>query len=253
MVSLSDDGQADVVDAFDATSRYLDDILNINNVYFDNRVSQIYPSGLRLGRASASDAEAAFLDLHLSVSGGVVSAKIYDKRGGFGFEIVGFPFLDGDVPRSASCGVCVSRLVRFAGASSCVADFSARGGLLTRKLLGQGYRCRGLSGAFSKFYRRCCGLVSKFQVGLKSLLRQGLSEPDFYGDLVYKLKKIVGSNNFSAQFIKIISHYKKIGYNINVLQQTACLVVNPITVGNFAFLFNCTPVGRTSDSMMVPT
>ena len=58
---------------------------------------------------------------------------------------------------------------------------------------------------------------------------------------------------FSAQFIKIISHYKKIGYNINVLQQTACLVVNPITVGNFAFLFNCTPVGRTSDSMMVPT
>ena len=79
------------------------------------------------------------------------------------------------------------------------------------------------------------------------------SLPDFYGDLVYKLKKIVGSNNFSAQFIKIISHYKKIGYNINVLQQTACLVVNPITVGNFAFLFNCTPVGRTSDSMMVPT
>ena len=71
-------------------------------------------------------------------------------------------------------------------------------------------------------------LISKFQVGLKSLLRQGLSEPDFYGDLVYKLKKIVGSNNFSAQFIKIISHYKKIGYNINVLQQTACLVVNPI-------------------------
>ena len=96
-------------------------------------------------------------------------------------------------------------------------------------------------------------ILSKFQVGLKSLLRQGLSEPDFYGDLVKKLKKIVGSNNFSAQFIKIISHYKKIGYNINVLQQTACLVVNPITVGNFAFLFNCTPVGRTSDSMMVLT
>ena len=93
----------------------------------------------------------------------------------------------------------------------------------------------------------------KFKVALKSLLRQVLSEPDFYGDLVYELKKIVGSNNFSAQFIKIIPHYKKIGYSINVLQQTACLVVNPITVGNFAFLFNCTPVGRTSDSMMVPT
>ena len=63
-------------------------------------------------------------------------------------------------------------------------------------------------------------LISKFQIGLKSLLSQVLSEPEFYGDLVYKLKKIVGSNIFSAQFIKIISHYKKIGYKINVLQQT---------------------------------
>ena len=70
---------------------------------------------------------------------------------------------------------------------------------------------------------------------------------------MYKLKNIVGSNNFSAQFIKIISHYKKIGYNINVMQQTACLVVNPIMVGKCAFLFNFTPVGQTSDSMMVPT
>ena len=61
---------------------------------------------------------------------------------------------------------------------------------------------------------------------------------------------IDGSNNFSAQFIKIVSHYKKIGYNINVLQQTVCLVVNLITVGNFAFLINCMPVGWTSDSML---
>ena len=90
-----------------------------------------------------------------------------------------------------------------------------------------------------------CDLKSKFQVGPKCLLCQGLSETEFYGGLVYKLKKIVVSHHFSAQFIKIISHYKKIGYNINVLQQTACLVVNTITVGNFAFLFNCTPVGRT--------
>ena len=97
---------------------------------------------------------------------------------------------------------------------------------LTRKLLKQGYQYHKLRKTFSKFYRRYYDLISKFQVGLKCLLRQGLSEPDLYGDLVYKLKKIVASNNISAQFIKIISHYKKIGYNINVLQQTACLVVN---------------------------
>ena len=84
-------------------------------------------------------------------------------------------------------------------------------------------------------------------------MSQGLSEPEFYGDLVYQSKKIVGSHIFSAQFIKIISHFKRIGYNINVLQQTACLVVNAILVGNFAFLFNCMPVGLISDSMMVPT
>ena len=70
---------------------------------------------------------------------------------------------------------------------------------------------------------------------------------------MYKLKKIVGLNNFSAQFIKIISHYKMIGYNIYVVQQTACLVVNPITVGNFAFFFYCMPAGWTSDSLTVLT
>ena len=106
---------------------------------------------------------------------------------------------------------------------------------------------------FYKFYRQYYDLISKFQVGLKSLLRQELLEPEFYGDLVIKLKKIFGSYKFSVQFIKIISQYKKICYNINVLQQTACLLVNPIMVGNFAFLFNCTLVGRTSDSMTVPT
>ena len=128
-----------------------------------------------------------------------------------------------------------------------------RNTLLTQKLLKQGYRYHQLCKTFCKFYRRYYDLMSKFQIGLKSLLRQVLSEPEFYGDLVYKLKKIVGSNNFSALFIKIISHFKKIGYNINVLQQTACLVVNPIRVGNFAFLFNCTLMGRTLDSMTVPT
>ena len=157
-----------------------------------------------------------------------------------------------DVPRSTSYGVYISQLIRFARASSHVADFNTRNKLLTQKLLKQGYRYHKLHKTFSKFYRRYYDFISKFQTGLKSLLRQGLSEPDFCGDLVYKLKKIVGFNNFSAQFIKK-SHHKKIGYNINILQQTACLVVNPITVGNFAFLLNCTPVSRTSDSLTVPT
>ena len=68
-------------------------MLNINHVYFDNMVSQIYPSELQLNKANTSDTEAAFLDLHLSISNNIVSTKIYDKRDDFDFEIVNSPFL----------------------------------------------------------------------------------------------------------------------------------------------------------------
>ena len=102
MMSLSNDKQADFIDVFNITSRYLDDILNINDAYFDNMVSQLYPSELQLNKANTSDNNAAFLDLHLSISNDIVSTKIYDKRDDFDFEIVNFPFLDGDVPRSTS-------------------------------------------------------------------------------------------------------------------------------------------------------
>ena len=77
MMSLSDDKQADVIDTFNTTSRYLDDISNINNVYFDNMVSQIYQSELQLNKANASDTKAALLDLHLSISNDINSTKIY--------------------------------------------------------------------------------------------------------------------------------------------------------------------------------
>ena len=154
MVSLSDDKQADVNDAFNTTSRYLDYILNINNVYFDNMVCQIYPSELQLNKANTSDTKAAFLDLHLSISNDIVSTKIYDKRDDFDFEIVNFPFFVGDVPCSTSYGVYISQLIRFARASSYVADFNTCNKLLTQKLLKQDYLYHKLCKTFSKFYRR---------------------------------------------------------------------------------------------------
>ena len=76
MMSLSDDKQADVIDAFNTTSKYLDDILNNNNVYFDNMVSQIYPLELQLNKANTSDNEVAFLDLHLSISNDIFLPKL---------------------------------------------------------------------------------------------------------------------------------------------------------------------------------
>ena len=111
-----------------------------------------------------SDTEAAFLDLHLSISNDIVSTKIYDKRDDFDFEIVNFPFLDGEVPRSSSYGVYISQLIRFARAPSYVADFNTRNKLLTQKLLKQGYRY--LRKTFSKFYRQYYDLITKFQIGL---------------------------------------------------------------------------------------
>ena len=210
MMSLSDDKQANIADAFNTTSRYLDDILNIYDVYFDNTVSQIYPSELQFNKANTSDTVAAFSDLYLSISNDIVSTKIYDKRDDFDFEIVNFSFQDGDVPRSTSYEVYISQHIHFTRASSHIADFNTSNKLLTQKLLKQSYRYHKLCKTFSKFYRRYYDLISKFQMGLKSLLSQGLSEPEFYGDLVYKLRKIVGSNIFSAQFIKIISHKKRL-------------------------------------------
>ena len=81
-------------------------------------VNQIYPHELQLNKANISDTEAPFLDLHLSVANGCVSSKIYDKRDDFDFDIVNFPFLDGDVPRRASYGVYISQLIRFARESA---------------------------------------------------------------------------------------------------------------------------------------
>ena len=113
-----------MIDAFNSTSRYLDDLLNIDNIYFEQMVHRIYPAELQLNKANASDNEAAFLDLNLSIHNDTVSTKIYDKRDDFDFDIVNFPgFFDGNVPQRPSYGVYISQLIRFARASSHVDDF----------------------------------------------------------------------------------------------------------------------------------
>ena len=109
--------------------------MNTDNNFFDSMVNRIYPSELQLNKANVSDAEVSFLDLHLSISDGCVKTKIYDKRDDFNFDIVNFPFLDGDVPRLASYGVYISQLIRFARVSSHVDDFNTRNKVLAAKLL----------------------------------------------------------------------------------------------------------------------
>ena len=155
-------------------------------------VNRIYPPELKINKANTLDTEAPFLELHLSISNGFVSSKIYDKRDDFDLDIVNFPFLDGDVPRRPFYGVYISPLIRFSRVCIYVKDFNVRNKCLTAKLLKHGYLYHKLRKAFSKFYRRHYELISNFNVGLKSLLHQGLSEPEFHGDLVYKFKKDYG-------------------------------------------------------------
>ena len=131
-----------------------------DNIYFDQMVDRIYPKELQLNKANSSDAEAPFLDLNLCIYNGTVSTKI-DKLDDFAFDIVNFPFPDGDVPRRTSYGVYISQLIRFARASSNLSDFNCRNKALTAKLLRQGYRYFKLRKAFSKFYRRHGALVEK--------------------------------------------------------------------------------------------
>ena len=135
MASLFYNKEAEIIQAFNSTSRHLDNLLNIDKPYFDGMVGRIYPLELQLNKANASDTEAPFLDLHSSISNGFVSSKLYDKRDDFDFDIVNFPFLDRDIPRSTFYGVYISQLIRFARVSSHMTDFNACNKILTGNLL----------------------------------------------------------------------------------------------------------------------
>ena len=76
--------------------------------------------------------------------------------------------------------------------------------------------------------------MGKYNVILKKFLQQGISESEFYGDLFYRIRKNVGNQFFLEQFRKLINRYKRIEYNLDIMRQTACLVVNPVTIDSYA-------------------
>ena len=249
MRSLNPTSQSHIIEAFNDTSRYLDDILNIDNPYFETFVPSIYPSELTLNKANTSDKSAAFLDLDISIKDDTLSTKIYDKRDDFNFSIVNYPHLDGDVPRATSYGVYISQLIRFARACTSVNDFNVRNRVITEKLLGQGYKYHKLRKTFSKFYYRNLDLISKYKCTLKTFLRQGIAHPVFYGDVLYKLRKIRNHQYFKDLFPKRIKKFIKCGYDPEVLQRTACMVIFPSTVDHYASLFDCATTRNPLHSM----
>ena len=121
-MSISEEKQSEVIEAFSSMSSYLYDLFNIDNKYFDGLISQNYPSELQLYKVNSPETEAPFLDLHLSILDGFTSCKIYDKRDDFDFKIVTFPYSDGDVPRRTSYIVYILQLIQFTRVSSHVTD-----------------------------------------------------------------------------------------------------------------------------------
>ena len=150
MSDLQKSKRFDLIDMFNDTSRYLDDIFTIDNPAFEKHISDIYPAELWLNKANTSDKETSFLDLNIKVIGSDIHTSVYDKRDDFGFPIVNFPRLSSDVPRLPSYGIYVSQLVRFARCCTSILDFHSKNLLITSKLLTQGYRYHKLRKTFGK-------------------------------------------------------------------------------------------------------
>ena len=150
-----------------------------------------------------------------------------------------------------SYGVYNSQLIRFAKVCSYVDDFNNRNLFFTAKLLKQGYRYHKIRKSFFKFNHRHSESIVKYNIKNSSATRQ--FKTFILRDSVYKFNRIVGKFNFSDQLKKIVKRYIRVGYNLDIMQQSAGLVLNPITVYSAGFLFNCTTVSQASDSMTALT
>ena len=210
MSDLQKSKRFDLIDMFNDTSRYLDDIFTIDNPEFEKHIPDIYPAELQLNKANTSDKETSFLDLNIKVIGSDIHTSVYDKRDDFGFPIVNFPWLSGDVPRLPSSGIYISQLVRFARCCTSVLDFHSKNLQITSKLLTQGYRYHKLRKTFEKFLRSYSELLSKFgDISFQEYLSKEISHPVFYGDLVYKLRRVKDTPIFILSGSKIVKRLRR--------------------------------------------
>ena len=243
MSDLQKSKRFDLIDMFNDTSRYLDDIFTIDNPEFETHIPDIYPAELQLNKANTSDKETSFLDFNVKVIGSDIHISVYNKRDGFGFPIVNFPWLSGDVPRLPSFGIYISQLVRFARCCSSVLDFHSKNLRLTSKLLTQGYiyMYHKLRKTFGKFFRSYSELLSKFgDISFQEYLSKGISHPVFHSDLVYKLRKVKDTPNIISSGSKIVKRLRRRQYDPLIIERTIGIVIGPSTALYEPFLKHCT-------------
>ena len=146
-----------------------------------------------------------FLDLNIKVIGNNISTSVYDKRNDFGFPVVYFPWLSDDVSRLPLYGIYISQLVRFARCCTSIFDFHSKNLPITSKLLTQSYGYHKLRKTFGKLFRSYSELQSEFgAISFQEYVSKGISHLVFYGDLVYKLRRVKGKANFISSGSKIV-------------------------------------------------
>ena len=201
-----------------------------HNPEFEKHIPDIYPAELQLNKANTSDKETSFLYLNIKVIGSDIHTSVYDKRDDFGFPIVNFPWLSGDVPNLPSYGIYISQLFRFARCCTSVLEFHSKNLLITSKLLTQGYRYHKLRKTFGKFFRSYSELLSKVgDISFQDYLSKGISHPVVYGDLVYKLRRVKDTSNFISSGSKIVKRLRRRQYDPVNIESTIGLVLGPST------------------------
>ena len=213
----------------------------IDNSEFEKYIPDIYPAEHQLNKANTSDKKTSFLDLHIKIIGSDIHTSVYDKRDDFRFRIVNLPWLSGDVPRLPSYGIYISQLVRFARCCTSVLDLHSKNLKITSKLLTQGYRFHKLRQTFGKFFRSYSELLSKYgDNSFQEYVTEGISHPVFYGDLVYKLRRIKDTPNFISSGPKIVKRLRRRQHDPVIIERTIGLVLGPSTVLYGPFLKHCT-------------
>ena len=166
------------------------------------------------------------------------------------FPIVYFPWLSGDVPRLPSYGIYISQSVRFARCCTSVFDFNSKNPQITSKLLTQGYRYHKLRKTFGKISRSYSELLSKFgALSFQEYVSKGITHPVFYGDRVYKLRRVKSETNFISSGSKIVKRLRRRQYDPVIIERTIGLVLGSCTALYRSFLKRCTLTNKAAGTI----
>ena len=162
---------------FNNTMRYIDDLLTLNNRWFERAIADIYPPELQLKNTTESPTTLSYLDVLITINNGKYSTTVYDKRDSFQFDVINFPHLSSNIPAKPAYGVYISQLVRIGRICSTFVQFKERHYKLTQKLIRQGFWYSGLCVAFKRFTKSHASIFFKFGYSVRKHIEEGICLP----------------------------------------------------------------------------